>query len=205
MEFQVHDFRNAQQLLDGGMPWADLNGVISGMSSGDILEAHDRLNQPRRTRGLREIAGGQSAINALFRERLQKLGWTSEPRLFPARGQVLRGWKMDFLKDAVGVEVSFNHAEAIAWTFTRLNIAGESDEVDSASRIKVGVAIFPARSMKVWARMDEAVGDFERAREWLRIMKPIMPLPILVVGLESDASWEAGPFRGTFKGTRTSN
>ena len=36
---------------------------------------------------------------------------------------------MDFLRANVGVEVSFNHAEAIPWQFTRLNIAGESERV----------------------------------------------------------------------------
>ena len=37
-----------------------------------------------------------------------------------------RAWKMDFKRDKVGVEVSFNHAEATRRQFTKLSIAGES-------------------------------------------------------------------------------
>jgi len=109
---------------------------------------------------------------------------------------------MDFLKDQVGVEVAFNHAEAVPWIFTRLNLAGESSEVMPSSRIRVGVAVFATENLKTWARMDSAVGTFELAREWLRLMRPIMPLPILVVGMDS-AGWASTyVFRGTRQGTR---
>ena len=92
---------------------------------------------------------------------------------------------MDFLKDRIGVEVSFNHAEATAWTFTRLNIAGEVDDVDPSSQIDVGVAIFACATLKTWARMDNSVITYEAAHSWLQFMKPVMPIPILIVGLEA--------------------
>jgi hypothetical protein len=203
MEFETRDFRNAARLLEGGGPWDELRGVISGISRDDIIAAHRKLNESRRLLKRRDLAGGQTALNLLFRERLDVIGgWLHEPPLFAAGGDVLRGWKMDFLKGSVGVEVSFNHAEAIPWTFTRLDIAGESEEVISAHRIEVGVAIFATQSLKAWARMDNAVGTFERAWEWLRLMKPIIARPILVVGLGAEG-WEPGQFRGTARGNRT--
>ena len=111
---------------------------------------------------------------------------------------------MDFLKDRVGVEVSFNHAEAIPWQFTRLNVAGESERVIPESRIDVGVVITATRSLKAWARMDSTVGTFDRFESWLREMKPILPIPILLVGLDAEG-WEAtNVFSGTAQGTRTS-
>ncbi|GIS93483.1 MAG: hypothetical protein CM1200mP22_07200 [Dehalococcoidia bacterium] len=48
----------------------------------------------------------------------------------------------------VGVEVTFNHAEAIAWTLIRLNLAGESTEVLETSRLDVGVAVYPTVELK---------------------------------------------------------
>ena len=104
---------------------------------------------------------------------------------------------MDFLKARIGVEVSFNHAEAVPWTFTRLNIAGESNKVVPEHQIDVGVAFFATESLKRWARMDGAVGTFELAQAWLEMMRPIMPIPILVVGLSAEGWAETDAFRGT--------
>jgi Restriction endonuclease BglII len=203
MDYEIRDFRHASRLLQGRSAWNELEGVVANISQADILAAHQRLNEPRRLRGARLIAGGQSAINLVFREKLAAIPrWTPEPALFDSPAESLRGWKMDFLKESIGVEVSFNHAEAIPWTFTRLNIAGESEEVIPEHRVEVGVAVFAQQSLKTWARMDQAVGTFERAWDWLRIMRPIMPVPILVVGLGAER-WESGPFRGTARGTRT--
>jgi len=108
--------------------------------------------------------------------------------------------KMDIIKDDIGVEISFNHAEAIPWTFTRLNIAGESERVLEGSRIDVGVAIFATDTLKAWAKMDSAVGTFEIAEAWLSMMKPIMPIPILVLGLDAEGWAPTSVFRGTGKG-----
>ena len=127
MEFATFDFRHAREVLENRDSW------------GELLRARDPIDRSRRhpsnapsLRGRRESlpAGGQTSINRLYRERLAPLGWVGEPRLFPTDQEALRKWKMDFIKDRIGVEgVAFNHAEAVPWTFTRLNIAGESDKV----------------------------------------------------------------------------
>ena len=110
---------------------------------------------------------------------------------------------MDFIKNKVGVEVVFNHAEAIPWAFTRLNIAGESERVQPNSKIEIGIAVFACESMKRWSKMDGAVGTFELASAWLREMKPILPIPLMLIGLDA-TGWPATvPFRGTAKGTRS--
>jgi hypothetical protein len=109
---------------------------------------------------------------------------------------------MDFLRANVGVEVSFNHAEAIPWQFTRLNIAGESERVVEESRIHVGVVITATDSLKAWARMDSAVGTFDAFKAWLREMKPILPVPLLLVGLDAVGWPPTDVFGGTRTGTR---
>jgi hypothetical protein len=198
VEFVTHDFRLAGEILASRDSWSELIGVVRTIQRDDVLRVHHAFGAS----GRRMPAGGQTAINEVFRERLVPLGWTAEPRLFPPSRSELRNWKMDFLKARVGVEVSFNHAEAIPWTFTRLNIAGESDNVLDEHRVDVGVALYATESLKAWAKMDSAVGTFELAQAWLEMMRPIMPIPILVVGL-SPGDWaETDAFRGTSKGTR---
>lgn len=198
MEFVTHDFRHAQEILDSRDAWSELLQVVRSIERDDVLRMHHAFGAS----GKRMPAGGQTALNALFRELLAPLGWINEPRLFRATEADLRKWKMDFLKSGIGLEVSFNHAEAIAWTFTRLNIAGESERVIDEHRIDVGVAFFATDSLKAWAKMDSAVGTFEVARVWLGIMRPIMPIPILVIGLSADDWAPTDAFRGTSKGTR---
>jgi hypothetical protein len=195
MEFSTHDFRHAREILDNRDSWAELQLVAKSITREDILHAHDSLVAGAKT----EPAGGQKAINRLFKERLEPLGWNAEPRLFADTDQGLRKWKMDFIKARIGVEVAFNHAQAIPWIFTRLNIAGESQKVVEEHQVDVGVAFFAAESLKRWARMDNAVGTFEWAKAWLEMMRPIMPIPILVVGLSSNDWAPSDAFRGTRK------
>jgi hypothetical protein len=193
VEFSTHDFRHAREILENRDSWAELSMAARSITREDILRVHAGFE----AEGKRSPAGGQTSINRLFREQLAPSGWIEEPRLFPGDQEALRKWKMDFIKARIGVEVSFNHAEAVPWTFTRLNIAGESEKVISEHRIDVGVAFFATETLKRWARMDSAVGTFELAIAWLEMMRPIMPIPILVVGLSADGWADTDAFRGT--------
>lgn len=191
MEYDIFDFRHAVGILGQRPEWLELIRAIADATEERILGTQGRIALTRES----PPAGGQTAINATFRDLL--VGWTPEPRLFGSNDPQMRGWKMDFLKNRVGVEVSFNHAEAVPWTFTRLNIAGESPEVLPEHQIDVGVAMFATSTLKTWAKMDGAVGTFELACEWLRHMRPLMPIPIAAVGLRADGWKETDAFRGT--------
>ncbi|MFL5647113.1 MAG: BglII/BstYI family type II restriction endonuclease, partial [Chloroflexota bacterium] len=116
----------------------------------------------------------------------------------------LRAWTMDFKRDMVGVEVSFNHAEATAWQFTKLSIAGESEYVRSRGQIEVGVVITADAALKRWGRMDGAVLTFDVCRSWLAQMKRVVPTPILLVGLTTDVTNPSPAFRGTRRAPRES-
>lgn len=208
MDLIVENFRHAKEILSAGSDWSEIEHAIRSIRDVDVLTVHEQMNKPMLTAGKAGIAGGQTAINELFRRRLvpPPLSWKPEPRLFRSTSRDISGWKMDFLKNRIGVEVSFNHSEAVPWTFTRLNIAGESEAVVDEHRIDVGVAIFATKELKRWARMDQAVGTHDRAWLWLQLMKPIMPIPILVVGLQAQTDghpWAmTSTFRGTARGTR---
>lgn len=196
MERVVEDFRHAARLLRREPAWRALDAAIGSITPEMILAEQRKL-----AAGGRAPKGGQSALNRIFSHLLPPDdGWIPQPRLFGSAE--LREWRLDFLRDRVGLEVSFNHAEAIPWQFTRLNIAGESERVLPESRIDVGVVITADASLKRWSKMDSAVGTFDAFQAWLREMKPILPIPILLIGL-SAASWgETDLFAGTAQGTR---
>ena len=210
MEYETHNFRNALAVLGNRPEWEELVREISSISREEVLG----VQQDYQDSGKRVPAGAQSAVNEVFRRRLLPLGWEHEVPLFSRDDPDLAGWTMDFVKRSLicngnrregfglGVEVTFNHAEGIAWTLIRLNLAGESSEVLRASRIDVGVAIYPTREFKQWGRMDNAVGTYDRACLWLDKMRPVLPIPIAVIGLQPD--WEPTDlFRGTRRGGRT--
>jgi hypothetical protein len=195
MEYELEDFRHAAALLRENPAWLGVRAAIESIDRQVVIEKQRELAAHGRA-----PRGGQTAINTLFEELLPSPPWEHQPRLFDA--PELRKWKMDFLRASVGVEVSFNHAEAIPWQFTRLNIAGESERVIEGSRIHVGVVITATDSLKTWSRMDSAVGTFDAFRAWLREMKPILPIPMLLIGLKADAWSRTDVFGGTRSGTR---
>lgn len=207
MEFKLYDFRDALAVLRDRPDWDELVSEIRGITRSEVL----KVQAEYRASGKRVPAGAQKAVNEVFRRRLVRRRWKSEVPLFPAGGRDHARWKFDFRKQSrprgkrrlrLGVEVTFNHAEPVAWTLVRLNLASESTEVIADSRIDVGVAIYPTPRFKRWGRMDGTVGTYERACLWLEMMKPVMPSPIVIIGL--DPTWrQSNLFRGTRKGTRS--
>lgn len=219
MDFETFNFRNALAILSQRPEWDELRDVIRGITRTDVIKAQEHLSAVRKS----APAGAQQAVNLIFERRLPTPDWIHQCRLFeetdPATNQDLARWTMDFVKRGpaaagseesdfgFGVEVTFNHSEAIAWTLVRLDLASESGiRVREDARIDVGVAIYASREFKAWGKIDSAAGTFEQARLWLQLMKPVLPIPLVLVGLhpkDSDAgsSWEeTDVFRGTRKG-----
>jgi len=198
MPHKIESFRLAGEILSHRKEWKEFEKVLSDLSAKHVLSIYEEIC----SKGKRAPAGGQIPLNEYFRRRLPS-DWKKEPRLFDDPSKKLRAWKMDFVKNKVGVEITFNHAEAIPWIFSRLNIAGESERVQKNSKIEVGIAVFASESMKRWSKMDNAVGTYELASAWLREMKPILPIPLLLIGLDATGWPETTPFRGTSKGNRS--
>lgn len=199
MELELYPHRDALQLLSTLPAWSELHAELHAVSHEDVFRSYaqqiQRYNAHQRKKPPK---GAQQATNEVIRARLVEKGWTKEPRLFNGgRESNLRKWKMDFIKDQIGVEIVFNHAEAMAWAFTRMHMAGESQEVVRQSKIRVGVAVFATREYKEWGRMDDAVGTYDMALEWLRVMRAMLPVPLLLVGVKAAGLPETRPFLGT--------
>lgn len=197
LDFLVENFRHAQELLRGAPAWKALEAAIRSIDV-EMVNAEQKKfldaggNVPR---------GGQTVMNLLFEGLLlEQDGWVRQPRLF--RDPQMSAWTMDFHRDRVGVEVSFNHAEAVAWQFTRLNLAGESERVLPESQIDVGIVISADQTLKKWSSMDSSIGTFQKFRAWLKEMKPILPIPILLIGLRADEWPATNLFPGPAKGSR---
>lgn len=195
MQIEIESHRLGLDLLEHGRyeaEWHQLKEMVGFLTEGIILEKHLEISRAALLRGKNPPVGLQTALNSVVKETLEPgMGWQGQVRLFSG-SEALAGWTMDFLKNRVGVEVAFNHASYFPWIFTRLNIAGESDDVDEASRIDVGVTICSRQDLKTWGRMDPAVGVFEQVSRWLQKMRPIMPTPLVLIGLGVEG-WGSSP------------
>ena len=207
-------------ILDRRPEWAELRDVIDRHHPRRYHLGTGTDCRWQKECSCRRTASSQPNLRRTF---LPSPQWIHQSRLFegtdPLTKNDLAKWTMDFVKrgDAaldspesdfgLGVEVTFNHAEATAWTLVRLDLASEAGaNIREQARIDVGVAIYASRSFKRWGRMDSAVGTFEQASLWLGQMKPVLPIPLVLVGLNpqdsgSTAIWDdPGVFRGTRKG-----
>ncbi len=217
MHFDIFNFRNALAILQHRSEWDDLCNVIRGVTREMVIDRQEAIA----AKGKRP-KGAQTAMNALFKEELLQSSWQKECRLFEQDylfgGSKTTGWKMDFLirgdpltqssevDFGMGVEIAFNHAEAIPWTLIKMNLAAQFEDVRKESRIDVGVGIFASGSFKSWGRLDGAAGTFEQAQRWLSISRHTIPTPIVLLGLRprdgsATEDWDAtDAFPGTDKG-----
>lgn len=223
VQYEVLSFRNGHRVV----PQAAFKEICAALDAIDIEDVQRKRQELQAKEAARAAGEGskpqkigvQKILNRLLRERLSTLEepWTSEVRLFDEDKESGKGlWTMDFRKafgpDAVGVEITFNHAEALAWTPVRLDLAHEADGVRPEAVIMAGIIVIGKDSMKkhkvprmIDGRhattkggkpryqtvylMDGAVGTFERFLTVLPKMRNYVKVPLLVFGLD----WRNGP------------
>jgi hypothetical protein len=204
VQFRVASYRGGLVALRGAGAYDELASVLSSISIADIDARRQRRQESMSSRGTNRTAGIQSGLNAAIRERLsgKELGWEKEVPVFEPDPASEKGvWTIDFhkrfpsLRYGVGLEVTFNHAEALPWTLIRPTLAYQAETVLPGSRIDVGAIIIGTDHLKGPRgnrRMDSAVGTYERLRTLLPKMKWVLPAPLVVFGLD----WVDGAFAG---------
>jgi hypothetical protein len=197
VQFHVASYRGGYVALRGAEAFGELVGVLASLDLPEVESRRARRQAELDARGNgRRTAGIQSGLNDLIKDRLTdgSLHWRSQVPVFsPDRGSAKGFWTMDFHKrfpsqrNGVGIEVTFNHAEALAWTLIRPTLAHEASTVIPESRIDVGAIIIGTDDLKGPRRnrrMDSAVGTYERLRTLLPKMKWVLPVPLVIFGLD---------------------
>lgn len=212
MRFQVASYRNGIQILRASGALDELASVLGGIHRSQVDERRNARQARSDERAAKDggrprKAGIQDGMNAILDERLAAAGWESQVKIFSLDVGAKKGiWTMDFAKSfkegiRVGVEVTFNHAEAMPWTLVRPTLAHEAEGVLEGARIHVGVIIIPTDQMKGKGkdlRMDGAVGTYERLRTLLPKMRSVLPAPLVIIGLD----WDDGAWDGSSKELR---
>jgi hypothetical protein len=211
MQFHVSSYRQGFQLLETAGAAEELLSTLESLSVDTIERLRDERQRGidaragARSRGPRK-AGIQDALNSELDRLLTNpdRAWRAQAALYRADAGSRKGrWTMDFHKMfpdefGVGIEVTFNHAEALPWTLVRQALAYQSDDVLPESRIEAGVVIIGTDHLKGrrtdpgGLRMDSAVGTYERLLALLPRLKWVVPVPLAIVGLD----WADGKMIG---------
>jgi hypothetical protein len=93
-------------------------------------------------------------------------------------------WTMDFRKNRIGLEVSFNNAGVFAQNLLRLSVMSESRYLAPEEMIKLGVLVVSTKSLKKWGKMDSTVITFDQVETILPHITFSIPTPIVIIGIE---------------------
>lgn len=209
MQFRVSSYRSGFEVMKDAGAFDELASAIESISVSEIdrLRRERQLEYDRRASskgGKPTRAGVQGPLNSEF-ERLLKSderAWRGQMPLYDSDLGLGKGaWTMDFHKVfgddlGVGLEVCFNHGEAIPWTLIRPTLAYQSEDVHQDARIVVAGIVLVTDALKhsdpEGLRVDGAVGTYERLLTLLPRMKWVVPVPLVIFGLD----WADGGLSG---------
>ena len=206
MDFRTESYRwGLEHLHETNPAWRELQTVLRSIDRQEVVTTqaeyfHTWMGGERAT----PPAGGQTTINRLIEKRLSELGWETQVPVIPAedgRGPVPY-WSMDFVKDRIGVEVSFNNAGVLPQNLLRMSVKAESHLLDPAEMIRLGILIVATGELKAWSRMDSTVHTFEQVRRVLRYVTFSVPTPMVVVGLNNSTDGEVWQPTELFQGRK---
>lgn len=188
MEFETTSHRHAKAVLksqtDYAKLWTEIKQALSGISDEDIIRLHEEKYSNQKSIS--------TALNTLIKERLEDLNWKAESPIFSSdelnfneTGRKSGVWRLDFAKESVSVEVSFNHGEAIAWNLIKPVLASEVNNVKKAINTKVGIIICATKEMKQNGGFDGAVGEYEKVLQYMTPLRSMLSVPIVIIGLKA--------------------
>ena len=163
--------------------WNELRSIVEGISDQDIIDCHE-AKFAHNTMSL------SKSLNFLLKERFTEKGWKSEPYIFQDPDYRSRVWRLDFAKNSISVEVSFNHGEALAWNMIKPTIASELNHVKKEVDTKIGVIILATEKLKQKGCFDGAVGTWEKAITYLKPLQNQLTVPLLLMGLKAPESFQ---------------
>lgn len=206
MDFRTESYRwGLEHLHETNPAWRELQEVLRSIDRQEIIAIQaEYFDAWMRGERATPPAGGQTTVNRLIEARLADLGWETQVPVIPAedgRGPVPY-WSMDFIKDRIGLEVSFNNAGVLPQNLLRMSVKAESHLLNPDEMIRLGILIVATEDLKTWSRMDSTVHTFEQVRRVLRYVTFSVPTPIVVVGLNNSTQGEAWPVTDLFQGRK---
>jgi len=165
MRFRKFSFRFAEQVLNSKLA---LKREIESIITDPTMDPAS-LSRPY--------------FNEILRDAFIAKGWEHQPAVFDEPGDPAA--RMDFMKERVGIEVSFGHSSFMGIDLLKFQVASYS----GLDKIDVGVYIvttrdFQRRMKKEYGKNWEGSLRFEKVVRYLPHLKSAIQVPIYVMGIE---------------------
>lgn len=177
--------------------WVELQSALESITRKDVITKQlanfddwkNGKRNPSTGKVIKPAVGGQSVLNSVIQDKIGLIsGWESQIYVLNQSNQVSESdrvpyWTMDFRKNKIGVEISFNNAGVFAQNMLRLSVMSESKYLAQEEMIKLGVLVVSMNSLKKWAKMDSTVITFDQVETILPHITFSIPTPIVILGL----------------------
>lgn len=182
MQYTCFSHRHAYDLLENNSDyqadWFSLKTVLEGITDEKLIDYFKRFSEGK-NKSL------SVAINRALKDDLMAAGWHEESSIFQDPNYEGDSWRLDFAKNKIAVEVGFNHGEAVAWNLIKPNLSGELNHVTKAIQTEIGIVITATDSLRRAGGFDSAVGTYEKYLTYLKPMRHMLTVPMLIIGLKS--------------------
>lgn len=186
MKFKTKSYRHGKLILEHHKKfnpiWKEVQGIISSITENEIIKAHNSYSTPPK--------GLAKALNKVLKEKFANKKWEKEARIFNNLKYKNKAWRVDFAKDSISIEVTFNHGEAIAWNLLKPTIASELNHVKKQIKTEIGIIICATSELKSIGGFDNATGEFEKINLYLDPLRNQLTTPLVIIGLEAPKSFK---------------
>ncbi|OQW70109.1 MAG: hypothetical protein BVN34_02140 [Proteobacteria bacterium ST_bin12] len=187
MNYLHESHRNALLLLENNekyaKDWSALKSVLDNITDTQLIDYFTHHSDGR-NKSL------SVAINRLLKDELVKVGFKHESPIFQETRYRGNKWRLDFVGGEVAVEVAFNHGEATAWNLIKPNLSGELNHVKKDTQTEIGILITATQNLKTAGGFDSAVGTYQKFLTYLKPMQHLLPVPMLIIGLDKPTSFK---------------
>ena len=177
--------------------WLEIQSALSSISRRDVISKQlthfedwkQEKKNPSTGKVVTPPVGGQSVLNSVIADKINAIGgWDDQIYVLNQSNQIAEKdrvpyWTMDFRKNRIGLEVSFNNAGVFAQNLLRLSVMSESKFLSPQEMIKLGVLVVSMKSLKKWGKMDSTVITFDQVETILPHITFSIPTPIVIIGI----------------------
>lgn len=191
MEYHIYSHRNGEIVMENDSIisplWGEIKEVIEDISEDDIINLHS-------SKYINSNKSISKALNELFKDRFKSKGWKDESYIFKNEKYKNKAWRLDFAKDAISIEVGFNHAGTIAWNLMKPVISSELNHIEKAIQTKIGVIICSTNDLQMAGGFDNAIGTYEKYIDHLLPLRVQLTTPLVIIGLKKVTKFYIKPY-----------
>jgi hypothetical protein len=182
--------------------WLEIQDVLNSIERKDVISKQlknfsdwkEEYKNPFTGKTVTPPVGGQSVLNQVISDKFsKKFGWEEQIYVLNQSKEVKEServpyWTMDFRKNKLGLEISFNNAGVFAQNLLRLSVMSESKYLDKNEMIKLGVLVVSQNTLKKWGKMDSTVITFDQVQTILPHITFSIPTPIIIIGISDSTN-----------------